>query len=82
MSSKRSSTCLAVNDSVREASAFARAIDRPSANSLTGFVYSLLPNDTDFTIAREAGLPGLNLSLVDGFADPRFVAEVELEAVA
>ena len=42
---------------------FARAVPRPSANSLTYEVYKLLPNDTDFSIYREAaGLSGFNFA--------------------
>src|SRR5262249_10805376 len=33
---------------------------RPLAGSLFGAVYSRLPNDTDFSIARQAGAAGLN----------------------
>src|SRR5579859_1689257 len=37
---------------------------RPVASSLTGFVYSHMPNDTDFTVSRRAGVPGLNYAFV------------------
>ena len=36
------------------------AARRPSSSSLTVFVYEHMPNDTDFTLAKNAGLPGLN----------------------
>lgn len=41
---------------------YGAAVGRPAANSLTGFVYRNLPNDTDFTLARTAGLPGFNIA--------------------
>jgi len=37
---------------------------RPVASSLTGFVYSHMPNDTDFTVSKRAGVPGLNYAFV------------------
>ena len=37
---------------------------RPTASSLTGFIYQRMPNDTDFTVSRRAGLPGLNYAFV------------------
>lgn len=37
---------------------------RPSAASLTTFVYSLTPNDTDFSLALAAGVPGLNYAFI------------------
>lgn len=43
---------------------FARAAQRPFANSVTGFVYALLPNDTDFTVVARRGLPGLNFAFL------------------
>ena len=39
---------------------FRRTAVRPSAGSLFGEVYARLPNDTDFTLARQAGLAGFN----------------------
>jgi hypothetical protein len=30
-------------------------------------IYRLLPNDTDFTVFSEAGVPGLNFACIDGF---------------
>lgn len=41
---------------------YGQAAAQPAANSLTGFVYRNLPNDTDFTLARRAGLAGLNIA--------------------
>jgi hypothetical protein len=43
---------------------FARTARRPSANALSTFVYKLLPNDTDFTIAKAKGLPGFNYAFI------------------
>ncbi|CAN7224753.1 M20/M25/M40 family metallo-hydrolase [Phenylobacterium sp. LjRoot219] len=39
---------------------FVKTAVRPSAGSLFGEVYARLPNDTDFTLARAAGLGGFN----------------------
>jgi len=39
---------------------FRRTAARPSAGSLFGEVYARLPNDTDFTLARRAGIAGFN----------------------
>ena len=45
-------------------SLYARAAQRPFANSLTGFIYKLLPNDTDFTYAVRQGVAGLNFAFL------------------
>jgi len=45
---------------------FAKAVPRPVANSLTYDIYKLLPNDTDFTVFRKAGLQGFNFAHIDG----------------
>jgi hypothetical protein len=38
-----------------------RAADpRSNASSLSGFIYEHMPNDTDFTVSKRAGVPGLN----------------------
>jgi hypothetical protein len=47
--------------------ALARA-QRPIAGSGWEACYQLLPNDTDFTVFRDAGFAGMNLSLGDGSA--------------
>jgi hypothetical protein len=39
---------------------YRRTAKSPFANALSVFVYRLEPNDTDFSIARDRGLPGLN----------------------
>ena len=43
---------------------FARAVRNPTANSLSGFVYDRMPNDTDFSLAKAKGLPGLNFAFI------------------
>jgi hypothetical protein len=43
---------------------FAKATPFPVANSLMYTVYKLLPNDTDLSVTKEAGLQGLNFALV------------------
>jgi hypothetical protein len=37
---------------------------RPAASSMFGFVYERMPNDTDFTEARKAGVTGLNYAFI------------------
>jgi hypothetical protein len=44
--------------------AFARDTPRPEATSLAGFIYQHMPYDTDFTVAKLAGLPGLNYAFI------------------
>jgi hypothetical protein len=46
---------------------FARAAPHPRATSLSYDLYKLLPNDTDFTVFKEARMAGLNFALVKGF---------------
>jgi hypothetical protein len=36
----------------------------PSASSLSVLVYSVMPNDTDFTVSRAAGIDGLNFAFI------------------
>jgi hypothetical protein len=43
---------------------FARTAIHPSATSLAGAVYDRMPNGSDFTIAKNRGLPGLNFAFV------------------
>lgn len=45
---------------------FAKAAIHPVANSLTQSVYKFLPNDTDLTIFKQAGLTGLNFAYMNG----------------
>ena len=47
---------------------FAKAAPLPFAHSLSYEIYKLLPNDTDLTSFKEAGLAGLNFANIDGIA--------------
>ena len=47
---------------------FAKATPLPFAHSLSYEIYRLLPNDTDLTSFKEAGLAGLNFANIDGIA--------------
>ncbi|HWS88115.1 MAG TPA: M28 family peptidase [Pyrinomonadaceae bacterium] len=47
---------------------FAAAAPHPVANSFMSEIYDHLPNDTDFTILREGGAPGLNFANINGYA--------------
>jgi Peptidase family M28 len=44
---------------------FAKAVPRPLTNSLLFEVYKRLPNDTDFSVYKRVGLPGLNFAFID-----------------
>jgi hypothetical protein len=44
--------------------AYAGTAVRPAGNSLAAFVYEMLPNDTDFTVAKRAGTMGLNFGFL------------------
>jgi hypothetical protein len=48
---------------------FARAAPSPVAHSLACEIYKLLPNDTDLSVFKRAGLPGLNFAYVNGLSD-------------
>ena len=41
---------------------------RPITSSVLSFVYDRLPNDTDLTVFKRAGLPGLNLAFIGSAA--------------
>ncbi len=43
---------------------YRRTAVTPESNSLSVFIYKLLPNDTDFTVSLEKGLPGLNYAFI------------------
>ena len=43
---------------------YAREVSTPSTTSLAAFLYSVLPNDTDFTHAVEAGMAGFNIAFI------------------
>jgi hypothetical protein len=45
----------------------AHAAPDPFASSLAAGVYALLPNDTDFTVFKRAGIAGLNFAFIEGF---------------
>ncbi len=49
--------------------AFDQAAPWPLANSLSYEVYRRMPNDTDLSITKAAGLAGLNFSFIDDFFD-------------
>ena len=44
----------------------AESVSRPVANSLSADIYKLLPNDTDFTVFKQAGMNGLNFAYIEG----------------
>jgi hypothetical protein len=46
---------------------YAAAAPRPAANSFMSAVYRRMPNDTDFTVFRRAGIPGLNFAFIEGY---------------
>ncbi len=46
---------------------FAASAQHPIGSSITNAVYQTMPNDTDFTIFKEAGLPGLNFAYIDSW---------------
>lgn len=43
---------------------FAKSASRPISNSLAVFLYETMPNDTDFSVSKEAGIPGLNFAFI------------------
>lgn len=43
---------------------FRRAVSNPTATSLSTFVYEQMPNGTDFTLPKDAGLQGLNFAFI------------------
>lgn len=47
---------------------YARAAPTPIASSLFYEAYRRLPNDTDFTPLRQAGITGLNFAFIGGFS--------------
>jgi hypothetical protein len=47
---------------------FAKAAPYPVATSLSHEIYKMLPNDTDFTKFRGAGLAGFNFAYINGYA--------------
>lgn len=47
---------------------FAETVGRPVSNSLATDIYKVLPNDTDFTVFKRAGMNGLNFAYIEGSA--------------
>ena len=47
---------------------FARSVARPASNSIYYTIYRTLPNDTDLTVYKRSGLPGLNFAFIGGEA--------------
>ena len=45
---------------------FAKAVPHPMGNSLMYEVYKRLPNDTDMTVFKRAGIPGMNFAAIEG----------------
>lgn len=43
---------------------FARAVDAPLATSVSYEIYRRMPNDTDFSIFNQEGIPGLNFAFI------------------
>ena len=43
---------------------FAQGVAHPVADSMAVLAYRLMPNDTDFTVSREKGLPGFNFAML------------------
>jgi hypothetical protein len=43
-----------------------KAASHPVANSLSYEIYKRLPNDTDLTVFKQAGYPGLNFAFIEG----------------
>lgn len=58
--------------------ALGRAVPDPRASSYSYEIYRRLPNDTDFSVFRRAGLPGLNFAFIDG-ATAYHTAQDDLE---
>ncbi|MES2033340.1 MAG: M20/M25/M40 family metallo-hydrolase [Pseudomonadota bacterium] len=44
--------------------AFAKTAVKPISNSLAVFLYENMPNDTDFSVSKAAGIPGLNFAFI------------------
>jgi hypothetical protein len=46
--------------------ALARSLPRPSANSVSNSIYDRLPNDTDLSVYKRAGMHGVNFAFIGG----------------
>lgn len=44
---------------------YADRVARPATNSLAVLIYDLMPNYTDYTVAKAKGIPGFNLAVLD-----------------
>lgn len=44
---------------------YADRVERPATNSLAVLIYDLMPNYTDYTVAKARGIPGFNLAVLD-----------------
>jgi hypothetical protein len=47
---------------------YARAVSQPMATSLSMDIYRIMPNDTDMTVFKQAGMGGLNFAFGGGLA--------------
>jgi len=43
---------------------YARHVDRPSTSSLAVLAYDLMPNSTDYSVAKALGIPGFNIAVL------------------
>ncbi|UCF41613.1 MAG: M28 family peptidase, partial [Gemmatimonadota bacterium] len=66
--------------------AFAEHDPHPAANSVSYEVYRRMPNDTDFSVFRRAGIVGLNFAFIDdahtyhqSFDTPEHLSEASLQ---
>ena len=48
---------------------YARSVAHANAASLSYEIYKTLPNNTDYTMFKRAGIAGLNNAFIDGFVD-------------
>jgi hypothetical protein len=56
----------------------AQSVPHPRTNSLFYEIYRRLPNDTDYTLFKQAGMPGLNFA----FIDPSTNYHTQLDSIA
>ncbi len=48
--------------------AYASTVPRPASSSLHYEIYKILPNDTDLTVFREAGMAGMNFAFIGRYS--------------
>jgi len=48
---------------------YAKSVPFPFAQSIAYEIYKLLPNDSDFTPLKKAGLSGFNIGFIDGYVN-------------